>query len=36
MPREQKVDMLDSVKKIFEAHNRESLDTKKGRLIRIP
>ena len=33
---ERRVDPIKAVTKIFEQHNRECMETKKGRLIRIP
>jgi hypothetical protein len=33
---EGKLDPIKAISRIFEAHNRECLDKKKGRLIRIP
>jgi hypothetical protein len=33
---EGKADPIKSIQKIFEEHNRECMETKKGRLIKIP
>lgn len=33
---EGKADPIKAIQKLFEEHNRECMDTKKGRMIRIP